>query len=66
MYDDVKLVVDELITEHLPGQEILRLKVTSNSMAPVIQCGDHVILRLAMVESLHPGDILVTQIEGDT
>ncbi len=63
MYDDVNQVVDELITAHLSGQEILRLKVTSNSMVPVIRCGDHVILKPASIKSLHPGDILVTRTE---
>lgn len=64
MYDDVKLVVDELIYAHLSGQDILRLKVTSNSMAPLLRSGDFIILRPAPVTSLNLGDILVTRQEG--
>ena len=64
MYDDVKLVVEELISTHLSGQDLLRLKVTSNSMAPLLRSGDYVLLRPAPVESLNRGDILVTRQEG--
>lgn len=64
MYDNVIQVADELISAHLSGEELLSLKVSSNSMAPFLRSGDYVLLRPAPFNTLHPGDVIVTRQEG--
>ena len=60
--DDIYLqVAQELGGSSLTEQGQLRLRVTSNSMAPILRLGDHVIVRSITPESLQRGDILVTR-----
>jgi signal peptidase I len=44
-------------------QDILRLKVISTSMAPLLQTGDHVLVKSTALGSIHCGDIIVTERE---
>ncbi len=39
----------------------LRLKVTSNSMSPLVKSGDYLLVRPVSIDSIKSGDILVTQ-----
>jgi signal peptidase I len=61
MHDVYRQVAHELSDASLADREQLRLKVTSRSMSPLLQPGDHVLVQAVSPEFLERGDLLVTQ-----
>ena len=57
-------VAQELSGSSLTRHGQLRLKVTSNSMSPILKLGDHVLVHSVSPDVLIRGDILVTQRPG--
>ena len=54
----------KLVREKLAQGGLVRLRVSGNSMAPLIESGDVVLVRHADPESLRRGDLLLVEREG--
>lgn len=52
---------EDLGKSEILKQGQMRLRVNSQSMAPVLQVGDHILLQPASADTLHRGDIVVIQ-----
>jgi signal peptidase I len=61
MHDVYRQVARELSGASLVGNGWLRLKVTSQSMSPLLRTGDYVQAQAVALESYRRGDLLVTQ-----
>jgi signal peptidase I len=63
MDDFYRQIALELSGASLPEQGMLRLKVTSQSMSPVLRSGDYIFVKSIPLEAIHRGDLLVTRRE---
>jgi len=54
-------IITELLREGLKGDRKFKLRVTSQSMAPMLKTGDHVFIKYVDVDCLHRGDLVVTE-----
>ena len=63
MDDLYRQVALDLSDSSLLEQGMLRLKVTSLSMSPLLLPGDYVLVKSTPIETLHNGDLLVTRHE---
>jgi hypothetical protein len=61
MEDFYQQVALELSDANLPDQGLLRLKVTSQSMVPLLRPGDYVLVKSTSAEFILRGDLIVTR-----
>lgn len=57
--------IANLLAQDLKPGDVFRLQVTSDSMRPVLQPGDHVVAQVVPAKSLQRGDLLVIQRSHD-
>jgi signal peptidase I len=61
MYDRYQKVGRELSDASISEQTTLRLKITSQSMSPILVSGDYVLVKSTPSEEIHRGALLVTR-----
>ncbi|MDH7487677.1 MAG: S24/S26 family peptidase [Anaerolineae bacterium] len=59
MYTNLATTTHDLLRQQLAGGGTARLRVSGDSMAPLIGRGDEVIVEAAAVDELHIGDVVV-------
>lgn len=65
MHDLYRKVALQLSDASLNGQGVLRLKVTSQSMAPLLRPGDYILVESTPLDKIRRGDLIVTRREDD-
>lgn len=63
-YTPDKLLVADLVRDQLEAGQKARLTITSNSMAPMLRCGDEIDVIAANPNTLAAGDIVTLETES--
>lgn len=56
--------IADLVREQAARGTPFRFRVTTGSMAPLVQAGDELVIRAAAPETLHPGDLVLFDAGG--